>query len=72
MEINNKFKKEYVLRVEYGTGKANMITECPELIDALKEFLDEYGKGIPNSKMYGLPRIISAELLPLMSRSKSK
>lgn len=65
-------KREYVLRVEYGTGKANMITECPDLIEALEEFLKEYGKSIPDSKMYGLPRILSAELLPLMSRSKSE
>lgn len=64
-------EKEYVLRVKYGTGEANMITKEPELIDALQEFLKEYGKSLPDSKMYGLPRILSAELLPLMSRSKS-
>lgn len=64
-------EKEYVLRVRYGTGEANMITKEPELIDALQEFLKEYGKSLPDSKMYGLPRILSAELLPLMSRSKS-
>ena len=64
-------EKEYILRVRYGTGEANMITKEPELIDALQEFLKEYGKSLPDSKMYGLPRILSAELLPLMSRSKS-
>jgi hypothetical protein len=58
--------KKFVLRVEYGTGKANMLTSNPDLIGALNEFIKEYQKALPDTKMYGLPPITKAELLPLM------
>ena len=58
--------KKYVLNVEYGTGKVGMITSSPDITEALKEFLDEYGKGLPDTKMYGLPNIIKAEILPVV------
>ena len=61
--------KKFVLRVWYGTGKAAMITEKPDLIPAIQEFLNEYGKNLPDTKMYGLPIITKAELLPLMEKS---
>ena len=57
--------RKYVLRVEYGTGKLNMITEQPDLILALQEFAKDYQDALPDTKMYGLPTILKAELLPL-------
>lgn len=59
---------KFVLRVKYGTGSANFPTNEPDLIKALKEFKLEYGKKIPDTKMYGMPEILSAELQPLMYR----
>lgn len=58
--------KKFVLRVEYGTGGVNMLTRHPDLVKALQEFLDEYKKAIPDSKIDGMPTITKAELLPLM------
>lgn len=58
--------KKYVLNVEYGTGRVGMITSSPDITVALKEFLDEYGKGLPDTKMYGLPSIIKAEISPIV------
>lgn len=57
--------KKFVLRVEYGTGKINMLTSTPDLIEALQEFMKEYRKALPDAKMYGLPTITKAEILPL-------
>lgn len=57
--------RKYVLSVEYGTGKMNVLTEQPDLILALQEFAEEYKKSLPDTKMYGLPTIIKAELLSL-------
>ena len=59
------FLRKYVLIVEYGTGKINILTEQPDLILALQEFAEEYRKALPDTKMYGLPIITRAELLPL-------
>ena len=59
------FLRKYVLTVEYGTGKMNVLTEQPDLILALQEFVREYEKALPDAKMYGLPNILKAELLPL-------
>ena len=61
---------KFVLHVKYGTGVANMPTNQPDIIEAIKEFKEEYGRGIPDTKMYGLPDIISAELQPLMYRKE--
>ena len=57
--------RKFVLTVEYGTGKMNILTEQPDLIMALQEFAEEYKKSLPDTKMYGLPTIIRAELLPI-------
>jgi hypothetical protein len=57
--------RKFVLRVEYGTGKINMLTSNPDLIGALQEFVEEYKKALPDAKMYGLPTITKAEILPL-------
>ena len=60
-----KFTHKYVLTVEYGTGKMSIITKQPDLILALQEFAKEYKRALPDTKMYGLPTILKAELLPL-------
>ncbi len=57
--------RKFVLTVEYGTGKMNILTEQPDLILALQEFAEDYKKSLPDTKMYGLPTIIRAELLPI-------
>ena len=58
--------KRFILVVEYGTGKVGMLTTTNDITIALKEFLSEYGKGLPDTKMYGLPNIIKAEILPVV------
>ena len=39
---------------------------------SLKEFLDEYSKALPDTKMYGLPTIIKAEIKVLKYNSNYK
>lgn len=58
--------KKFVLCVEYGTGKASILTESPDLLLALQEFVKEHQKVFPDTKMYGIPFIQKAELYPLM------
>lgn len=58
--------KKFVLCVEYGTGKASMLTESPDLLTALEEFVKEHKSAFPESKMYGMPFIQKAELYPLL------
>ena len=58
--------KKFVLCVEYGTGKASMLTESPDLLQALQEFVEEHKRVFPDTKMYGMPFIQKAELYPLM------
>ena len=57
--------QKYVLNVEYGTGKISSITKHPDLILALQEFSQEYQATLPDTKMYGLPSITKAEIIPL-------
>lgn len=64
--------KKFVLCVEYGTGKASMITEEPDLLSALDEFVREYRKVLPDTKMCGMPFIQKAEIYPLMYHKDSK
>ena len=64
--------KRYVLIVEYGTGKIAMLTSTNDITEALKEFLAEYSKALPDTKMYGLPSIIKAEIVPLKYNSSYK
>ena len=61
---------KFVLSIKYGTGKAYWPTNEPDLIRAIQEFQKEYSKGIPDTKMYGIPEILSAELYPLMYRKE--
>ena len=58
-------EKRFVLRVTYGTGTLNVLTDKLDLIPALQEFVEVYRKSLPDTKMYGLPTILKAELLPL-------
>lgn len=58
--------KKFVLLVEYGTGRAAMITHTPELINAIMEFKHRYLKKFPETKEYGMPEIVGAELIPIM------
>ena len=62
--------KKFVLCVEYGTGKASMLTESPDLLQALQEFVEEHKKAFPDTKMYGMPFIQRAELYPLMYKKE--
>ena len=62
--------KKFVLCVEYGTGKASMLTGSPDLLQALQEFVEEHKKVFPDTKMYGMPFIQKAELYPLMYRKE--
>lgn len=59
-------ERKFVLLVEYGTGKAAMVTRTPELINAIMEFRHRYLKRFPETKEYGMPEIIKAELIPVM------
>lgn len=58
--------KKFVLCMEYGTGKAAMIVDTPDITEALQQFLDSYKKSLPDSKDIGLPTILKAEILPLI------
>lgn len=58
--------KKFVLCVEYGTGKASMLTNTPDLLEALKEFIELNKKAIPDAKMYSTPFIQKAEIYPLV------
>lgn len=58
--------KKFILVVEYGTGKVGMLTTTNDITIALEEFLSEYGRGLPDTKMYGLPNIIKAEIFPVV------
>lgn len=64
--------RKFVLCVEYGTGKVGMVTSTSDITEALQEFLSEYKKSIPDTKDFGLPSIIKAELLPLLYESELK
>ena len=61
--------KKFVLLVKYGCGKAAMLTETPDLLKAILEFKQQYMKGMPDTKMYGMPEIIKAEIIPVMYNS---
>ena len=62
--------KKFILCVEYGTGKAGMIVNTPDITEALQEFLKECRKSLPDTKDVGLPTIIKAEIFPLIYESR--
>lgn len=64
--------KKFVLIVEYGTGRAAMLVDTPDINVALKRFADERMKGMPQTKDFGLPLIKSAEILPVLYDSVYK
>ena len=58
--------RKFILCVKYGTGKASMITESPDLMVALQEFIEKHKEVFPDTKMYGMPFIQKAEIYPLI------
>lgn len=58
--------RKFCLRVTYGTGKTAMVVDTCDLEQAIKLFKEEYAKTLPDTKMYGLPDILEAEIFPLM------
>ena len=64
--------KRFILCIEYGTGKAGMLVDTPDITEALQEFLKEYRKGLPDTKDVGLPNILKAEIVPLLYESTLK
>ena len=64
--------KNFVLIVTYGTGRTTMVTDTPDLREALSQFVAVVGRGIPDTKDYGIPPILSAEILPLLHESPYK
>lgn len=61
--------RKFVLVVDYGTGRAGMLTDTPDMTLALKQFQEQKMREIPESKCFGMPLIRSAELLPLLYES---
>lgn len=62
--------KNFILKVEYGTGSANMLVDTCDLIEAIKLFKAEVSKNFPDGdKSYGMPQIISARIEPIMYES---
>ena len=58
--------KKFILCVEYGTGKAGMIVDTPDITEALQLFLNKCRESLPDSKDIGLPNILRAEILPII------
>lgn len=62
--------KRFILCVEYGTGKSGMIVNTPDLYEALEKFLKKCKQSLPDSKDFGLPCILKAEILPIIYESE--
>ena len=58
--------RKFVLIVDYGTGRACILTDTPDMEIALQQFKAKKLSEIPESKCYGLPPVRRAELLPLL------
>lgn len=58
--------RKFVLKVRYGTGTTALVVDTCDFEQAIKQFKAEYSKSLPDTKMYGLPDILEAELFPLM------
>lgn len=59
--------KQFVLVVQYGTGSMCMLTDTPDLLQAIKQFKEDYMKSIyGDSKGSMQPDILRAEILPLV------
>ena len=63
--------KEFALVVEYGTGKAVMLTDTPDIFIALNKFYEQMKKALPfeQYKDFALPTILSCEILPVNQNS---
>lgn len=58
---------KFGLIVEYGTGKAVMETDTPDIFIALNKFYEQLKKSLPYQeyKDFALPTVISCEILPI-------
>lgn len=61
--------KKFALIIEYGTGKAVMLVDTPDIQIALEKLTKERLKGLPDTKDIGLSPIKSAEILPVLYES---
>lgn len=59
--------KKFVLIVQYGTGSMCMLTDTPDILEATKQFKENYMKCVyGDSKSSMQPDILKAEILPLV------
>lgn len=59
--------KQFVLVVHYGTGSMCMITDTPDILQAIEQFKNNYMKPIYGDNKGSMqPDILSAEILPLV------
>lgn len=59
--------KKFVLIVQYGTGSMCMLTDTPDLLQAIKQFKEDYMKSVyGDGKGSMQPDILKAEILPLV------
>ena len=58
--------RKFVLIVKYGTGQAAMIVDSPDIQLAIAAFKKKYMEGMPETKEFGMPEIVGAEVLPIM------
>ena len=65
----NTNTKLFILKVEYGTGEAYMLVPTPDLISAVELFKKRYKESIPETKEFGMPEIVSAEVHPILYSS---
>ena len=61
--------KKFALIIQYLSGKVVMLTQKPDLIEALKEFIDFQRNKMGWDKSFPLPEIKSAELIPVLYES---
>ena len=69
--MNDTFdqKKRFALIVRYECGKVVMLTDTLELDKALQEFNEKHMKRYGVDKSSLAPRVLGAEILPLMYES---
>lgn len=57
--------KKFVLKIEHSNGSYALLVNTPDLVSALQLFQKLYRENQPDSKEYGFPTILKAELLPI-------
>ena len=66
---SNPNKKLFILKIQYGTGEAYMLVPTPDIIKAVELFKKKYKESIPDTKEFGMPEIVSAEVHPILYSS---